>query len=86
MEDAEKGKTMEWIIEAECKEDLVDGYGLIGEELIRCVDCRYGYRWVEIRNGITDSWIECRNPDGLNHDVSEDGYCYCGERKNDETG
>lgn len=53
--------------------------------IVRCEDCRYGYHWFETRNGVTDSWIECRNPNGLNRDVSEDGYCYCGERKDDET-
>lgn len=52
--------------------------------VVRCKDCRYGYHWFETRNGITDSWIECRNPNGLNRDVSEDGYCYCGERKDDD--
>ena len=52
--------------------------------VVRCKDCRYGYHWVDIRNGITDSWIECRNPDGLNRDVSEDGYCYYGERKDND--
>ena len=53
-------------------------------ELVRCKDCRYGYHWIEIRrNGIPYSWIECRNPNGLNRDVPEDGFCYCGERKDD---
>lgn len=32
---------MEWIVEAESKGDLVDGYGLIGEELVRCADCKH---------------------------------------------
>jgi len=71
---------MEWIVEAESKGDLVDGWGLIGEELVRCADCQYGYHWVDIRNGITDSWIECRNPNGLNRDVPNDGFCYLGEK------
>ena len=76
---------MEWIVEANCREDLVDGHWYGGDELVRCNDCRYGYHWVEIRNGMPDSWLECRNPDGLNRDVPEDGYCYCGERKENDT-
>ncbi len=52
-------------------------------ELVRCKDCRHGYHWVDIQNGVTDSWIECRKNDGLNRDVPEDGFCYCGEWKDD---
>ena len=44
-------------------------------EIIRCKDCIYGYLYIDVQNGITDSWIECRNPEGLNRDVSVDGYC-----------
>lgn len=51
--------------------------------VVRCEDCRYGYQFYDVQNGVKDSWIECRNPDGLNRDVPEDGYCYCGERKDD---
>lgn len=51
--------------------------------IVRCKDCRYGYHFYDVQNGITDSWVECRNPNGLNRDVQEDGYCYCGERKSD---
>ena len=53
-------------------------------EIVRCKDCRYGYHFYDVQNGITDSWVECRNPNGLNRDAPEDGYCYCGERKDDE--
>lgn len=51
--------------------------------LVRCEDCRYGYQFYDVQNGVKDSWIECRNPDGLNRDVPEDGYCYCGKWKDD---
>ena len=34
---------MEWIVESESKEHLVFGCGLIGEELVRCEDCKYSY-------------------------------------------
>ena len=54
------------------------------EAVVRCKDCRYGHQFYDVQNGITDSWVECLNPNGLNRDVSEDGYCYCGERKTDE--
>lgn len=53
-------------------------------EVVRCKDCKYGYQFYDVQKGITDSWVECRNPNGLNHDAPEDGYCYCGERKDDE--
>lgn len=52
-------------------------------EIVRCLDCRYGYQFYDVQNGITDSWVECRNPNGLNRDTAEDGYCYRGERKDD---
>ena len=41
----------------------------------RCKDCIFGYKYFDVINGITDSWVECRNPDGLNRDVSCDDYC-----------
>lgn len=48
---------------------------------VRCEDCRYGYQFYYDHNGIIVRWVECRNPDGLNRDVPNDGYCYCGERR-----
>lgn len=63
---------------------LREALGLVPEAVVRCKDCRYGYQFYDVQNGITDSWVECRNPDGLNRDAPEDGYCYCGERKDDE--
>lgn len=63
-------------------------FGYIREnakEIIRCKDCQYGYQFYDVQNGITDSWVECRNPDGLNRDAPENGYCYCGERRSGET-
>ena len=55
-------------------------------ELVRCKDCIFGYKYFDIINGITDSWIECRNPDGLNRDVSCDGYCSAGIKYEGEIG
>lgn len=50
-------------------------------EIIRCNDCIFGYLCIDVQNGITDSWIECRNPEGLNRDVSIDGYCSASIRR-----
>lgn len=49
-------------------------------EVVRCKDCRYGHRYFDIIYDTTDSWVECRNPDGLNRDVSEDSFCSYGEQ------
>ena len=49
-------------------------------KVVRCKDCRYGHKYFDIVNGALDSWVECRNHDGLSRDVSYDGYCYVGER------
>ena len=66
----EKGKTMEWIVEAECKQDLVDGYGLIGEELVRCKECKWRH-----------STFVC--PVSYENRLDEN-YCCFGERKDDD--
>lgn len=50
-------------------------------EIIRCNDCIYGHLYIDVQNGVTDSWIECRNPEGLNRDVSVDGYCSASIRR-----
>ncbi len=48
-------------------------------EVVRCKDCRYAHQY-KFRK--TESWIiECNNNEGLYRDVPEDGYCYCGERR-----
>ena len=55
------------------------------ETLVRCKDCIFGRVYFDVRNGDTDSWVECQNPDGLNRDVSCDGYCSAAiRRKTDE--
>lgn len=54
-------------------------------ELIRCKDCLFGYLYFDVQNDETDSWVECRNPDGLNRDVSCNEYCSASiRRKKDE--
>ena len=50
-------------------------------EVVRCKDCIYGHRCFNVHRGVTDSWVNCRNPKGINRDVSNDGYCSYGERK-----
>ena len=50
-------------------------------EVVRCKDCLFGHRYFKVINGETDSWVECRNPEGLNRDVSDDGYCSASTRR-----
>lgn len=72
----------EWVVSVDEDKSIMDAKWVT--ELVRCKDCRYGYHWVDIQNGITDSWVECRKNDGLNRDMSGDEYCSYGERKEDE--
>ena len=50
-------------------------------EVVRCEDCIYGHRFFDVQNEGTDSWIECRNPDGLHRDVSDSDYCSASKRR-----
>lgn len=50
-------------------------------EVVRCKDCMFGHRYFDTQNGVTDCWVECQNPDGLDRDVSEDGYCSASIRR-----
>lgn len=65
---------MEWIVEAETIEDLVDGQMVICEEIVRCKDCRY-YKESE-------RW--CRRL-GLVGAFAKDGFCSRGERNTEES-
>lgn len=67
-----------WKLEALPTADVV--------EVVRCKDCIFGYLYYDVQNGITDSWVECKNPDGLNRDVSVDGYCCASIRRRNENG
>lgn len=66
---------MEWIIEAQTLEDLLDGYGTLGRRIVRCKDCRFyendelGMVWCP---NVAGSWI------------GEDDFCSMGERREDE--
>lgn len=70
---------MEWIVEAETREDLVDGHWYGGEELVRCKDCKHRKTCVcPMQEAEFNEW-EC---DFEYYDYTEDdGYCHRGERK-----
>lgn len=53
-------------------------------EVVLCQDCLYGHRYFDVRNGETDSWVECRNPDGLHRDVSTEEYCSASIRRKED--
>lgn len=67
---------MEWIVEAECKSDLVDGYGLIGREVVRCKDCIHRFQFYDVWNDIQHNVCELHGTGYL-----DDWYCADGERK-----
>ena len=46
--------------------------------VVRCRDCVFGHRHYEVIHGYEDTWIECISPDGMNRDVSINGYCSAG--------
>lgn len=50
-------------------------------QVVRCKDCLFGHLCFDVQNGVTDSWVDCRNPEGLYRDVSLDGYCSASIRK-----
>ena len=54
-------------------------------EATLCKDCVFGRRYFDVQNGETDSWVECTNPDGLNRDVSDEGYCSAGIRRGERS-
>ena len=66
---------LEWTWAGKTANDAIKNLPSAQPDIIRCKDCIYGYLYVDIQNGVTDSWIECRNPEGLNRDVSVNGYC-----------
>ena len=68
---AEKN-TMEWIVEAETREDLVDGHWYGGEELVRCKDCMH--------SGFFNGHLCCDAFADDLADIQEDDYCSKGER------
>ena len=75
---------MEWIVEAECREDLVDGHWFGGEEPVRCKDCKWFADSVPywelpllMMNHVCTKWGR-----GCRTDL--DGFCFMGERKDDD--
>ena len=64
----------------------LEGYPSAQPEIILCKDCVFGHIYFDVHNDThTESWVECINPDGLNRDVSCEGYCSAAiRRKADE--
>lgn len=50
-------------------------------EIVRCKDCAFSHRYIDFDGS---NWIECQNPNGLNRDVADDGYCYAGAERETE--
>ena len=63
---------MEWIVEAECREDLVEGHWFGGEELVRCKDCMH--------SGFFNGHLCCDAFADDLADIQEYDYCSKGER------
>lgn len=69
------------------RQTIIDMPAADVEPVVRCKDCIFGHKYFDVINGMTDSWVECRNPNGLKRDVSFDGYCSEGikdDRKTNE--
>lgn len=76
----EKGKTMEWIVEAETLADLVDGHWTASTKpLVRCKDCKW--------YGRADKRRFYRGMDCLQKRIDtiipDKDFCSRGERKRD---
>ena len=75
---------MEWIVEAETIEDLVDGPMMISKKIVRCKDCRY---WKDQAEGVVEVPVceyDCRNGKiGIAQIMGAEDYCSHGERRED---
>ena len=71
----EKGKTMEWIVEAESFTALCTNEWTLGKELVRCKDCKH---W-GIHKRLNIPW--CRE---AHIDRGAEDFCSMAERKDDE--
>ena len=58
-------------------EDIIDEQSTT--EVVQCEDCEYASTLVSCQ----ESYLTCTNENGLYRDVPNDGYCYCGVRRND---
>ena len=73
---------MEWIVETETIEDLVDGPMLISKKLVRCKDCRYYGNPFGLGAGAdSERWCFLL---GLVGAFDNDDFCSHGERRTDE--
>lgn len=75
----ERGKKMEWIVEAETIEDLVDGPMMISKKIVRCKDCKW---WVPARCAGEPKAGRCKDKCASER---SDGFCSHGERKTAES-
>ena len=82
---------MWWIVEAETREDLVDGQMVICEEIVRCKDCKYrivnehyGERGYLKLKAYCE--LDTGDPFELGRNAEDDNwFCADGERRTDET-
>lgn len=67
---------MEWIVEAETIEDLVDGPMMISKKIVRCKDCKH--RWPDLDEGKMICLLErSRRAD------DDEWFCADGKRRNE---
>ena len=71
---------MEWIVEAETIEDLVDGPMMISKKIVRCKDCRH---WRD-DNPRVNGYHCCYRMHNI-FPMKESDFCSRGERRTDET-
>lgn len=66
------GKMAEYIVEAETLNELIDGSYVVGNELIRCKDCKYNSNPPEYGNAVCDTFY------GM---TDQNGFCHMAERR-----
>ena len=70
---------MKWIVEAETREDLVDGHWFGGEELVRCRECKYWKTYQGIKGVKFCTYVV-----GAEFVREPEDYCSRGDRKADD--
>ena len=71
---------MEWIVEAETIEDLVDGPMMISKKIVRCKDCKF---WRD-DNPRANGYHCCYRMHNI-FPMKESDFCSYGERKTAES-
>lgn len=72
---------MEWIVEAETREELVYGHWYVAEDLVRCRDCKYYESPWELDGMKFEG--DCAFHDWYRASPTENDFCSYGERKDD---